>query len=275
MSTTGLLIHILCGLAASVAAGVESAQGPAAGGAGRDLRILSGRTIFFGHQSVGENLLEGVQDLASREGVPLRIQETRGAALLALGHGLIAENGDPLRKLRSFEEALGSGAVADVALMKFCYVDIGSDTDVAGLFARYQETLREMKARHPRTTFVHVTAPLTTVQGGARAIAKRVLGRPPAGLLENARREEFNALMRKAYQGLEPLFDLAREESTGPDGSIEAVTWKGKSVPALHPAYTDDGGHLNQEGRLRAARALVAALAAAPVAGPAQVSPRP
>jgi lysophospholipase L1-like esterase len=42
------------------------------------------------------------------------------------------------------------------------------------------------------------------------------------------------------------------------------VQWNGGSAPALTPAFTDDGGHLNAAGRLRAARELVSVLAGLP-----------
>jgi len=141
------------------------------------------------------------------------------------------------------------------------------------LFAAYQATLAPLQARFPHTTFVHVTAPLTTLQGGPKAFVKRLLGRPPAGARENARREEYNALLRLATQGKEPLFDLALVESTAPDGRAETFAWDGRQVPALVPAYTEDGGHLLGEGRLRAARQLVSVLASAPLRRPGPKQP--
>lgn len=264
MSIINLLIGLFCVVAGATAVGATPREGDAA--VVRDLEALSRQSVFFGHQSVGMNLIQGLRELAARERVPLRIEERTSAAGLVrgtLGHGWIAENSDPLRKMRSFDAALASETGPDVAFMKLCYVDIGPDTDVAALFAAYRTTMDTLRARHPRTTFVHVTVPLTTVQGGIKAMVKWLLDRPPYGLLENARREEFNALLRRVYEGREPLFDLARLESTTPAGATETVSWKGRTVPALVAAYTDDGGHLNEEGRARAARALVTSLATA------------
>lgn len=264
---------ILGGLAAVVAVGA-AVNGRGAGDPGlrSDLAELARRTIYFGHQSVGVDLIEGVRELAASEGIPLRLVDTRDATAIPPGtfaHGGVAENGDPLRKLRSFEQALGTGPGVDIALVKFCYVDFDATTDVRTLFAAYRATLASLQARFPRTTFVHVTAPLTTLQGGPKAFVKRLLGRPPAGAAENARREAYNALLREATQGKEPLFDLALAESTAPDGRAETFEWQGRRIPALVPGYTGDGGHLRGEGRLRAARQLVSALASAPLRGSA------
>lgn len=232
------------------------------------LEEVARRRIYFGHQSVGLNLLEGLRELAAQEGVPLRIADAQAAGVQAgtLAHAPVAENGDPLRKLRSFEQAFSTGqaAGADIALVKFCYVDVRATTDVAALFDAYRRSLAKLQAAHPETTFLHVTLPLQRVEQGVRGFAKRVLGRTLWGTDHNARREEFNDLLRNAYAGKEPLFDLARAEATRPDGTTETSAWNGRPVRALVPEYTDDGGHLNRTGRMRAARELAAAIAAIP-----------
>ena len=81
---------------------------------------------------------------------------------------------------------------------------------------------------------------------------------------ENAKREEFNQLLRNRYAGEEPVFDLARLESTGPDGQRELHDWNGRRIPAVLPAYTNDGGHLTPDARVRFARELIALLASLP-----------
>jgi lysophospholipase L1-like esterase len=259
IKTLAVLIALAAGAAAPRAGAADATLKS-------DLERVAQRSIYFGHQSVGENLLDGLRDLALEAGVPLRIAEARSASALkpgTFGHTFVAENGDPLRKLRSFEQAMGpQPAPVDIAFVKFCYVDIDAATDAKALFGRYRAAIDGLRAKHPGTTFVHVTLPLTEEQGGARALAKRLLGRAPGGTIENLRREEYNALLRRAYAGREPLFDLARVESTAPDGSAVRVQWNGREAPALAAAYTDDGGHLNAVGRRRAARELVSVLAA-------------
>ncbi len=217
-----------------------------------DLQRVAQESVYFGHQSVGANILQGVKELSVREGVPVFIKDE-----------FVPENGDPLRKLQSFVRSVGAGSRYDIALVKFCYVDIDADTDVAALFDHYRAMLAELRAKNPRTVFVHATLPLTTVQTGPKAWVKRLLGRSPYGTVENVRRDEYNRLLRATYAGREPIFDLARLESTEPDGRLATVTWEGMTVPALAAEYTSDGGHLNALGRRRAAREFIAVLARA------------
>lgn len=233
-----------------------------------DLERIAQKHIFFGHQSVGVNLLDGVKQLAISAGVPVQIDEVTlasGVKPAAIGHTFIARNGDPFQKIQSFEQAMGPQSTGlNVALMKFCYVDFNSDTDVKALFARYRAAVDALRTKNPGTTFVHVTAPLTVVYGGLKASLKKLFGQAPYGIMENMRREEYNTLLRQTYQGREPIFDLARVESTAPNGAAVSVEWKGSVVPVMNSAYTDDGGHLNTVGKLRAARELIALLAAIP-----------
>lgn len=232
-----------------------------------DLERVAQRRIFFGHQSVGDNLLEGISQLSTMAGVPVRIEKVESAINVKqamIGQTYIADNEFPFKKLKSFEQAMGQKKTGlDVALMKFCYVDLKADTDVNALFSSYLATIEGLKERNPGTTFVHVTAPLTSEKSGPKEFVKRLLGR--GGTIHNARREEYNSLLRKKYQGSEPIFDLARVESLAQDGTAVTVEWKGSVVPVMALAYTNDGGHLNSEGRLRAARELISVLAAIPV----------
>jgi len=257
---------LLAAALAAVARADDIAQARAALGA------LGRRSILFGHQSVGANVLQGLALLAGPDGSgPTVVDVSAGPTSVppgTLAHAFLGGNGDPLGKLAAFERAVDALAEpgVEVALVKLCWVDFTAGTDGAALAARYLDTLAGLRRRHPRTTFVPVTAPLTTVQGGPKAWLKRLAGRAPYGLVENLRREEFNAAVRAAARG-GPLFDLALVESTAPDGRQETVTWQGRTAPALVPAYTDDGGHLNRDGQLRAARALLAVLGGLPAAG--------
>src|SRR5690349_12070633 len=75
-----------------------------------DLALLATKRIYFAHQSVGANILQGVAELARAADVPLRIVQAPRAAEVAagtFGHFFVPQNGAPLEKLANFEAALG------------------------------------------------------------------------------------------------------------------------------------------------------------------------
>jgi hypothetical protein len=224
---------------------------------------MSNRRILFGHQSVGMNILEGVQDLATeRPGKGLSVVKYSAPDQMnvpGLFHALVGENDDPASKISSFTKLVegGLGDRIEIAFFKFCYVDIVRDTDVDRLFADYRQGMESLKKRYPRVKFVHVTVPLTTPTPAFKALVKRLMGKEE----NNVNRNRFNDLLRREYEGREPVFDLARVESTYPDGR-RATFARGKiTYSSMVPDYTDDGGHLNKKGRKIAARELLIFLA--------------
>lgn len=121
--------------------------------------------------------------------------------------------------------------------------------------------MNELKSRYPKTVFVNITVPLTTPPTGFTASAKRAVkqlfGKHFIRLEDNIKREEFNEKLRNECRGREPLFDLARVESTFPDGTRASLTKEGKTYYSLVPDYTNDGGHLNESGRKLVAEHLL------------------
>jgi hypothetical protein len=230
-------------------------------------RELSRQRIFFGHQSVGENILSGVaQIMAQDPRVGLRVVRTDDPARFEqplLAHASIGSNGDPASKIRAFDAALrsGIGKKADIALFKFCFWDIRAGTDVATLFRSYRETLAALRRDFPETVFVHATVPLMARRTGLAQQLKRLVGRPDAWDLDNAKRAELNELLLHEYGGKEPLFDIALAESTLPDGRRSEVALGGRAVPSLAERYSRDGGHLTAEGERWVGAQFLVALA--------------
>jgi hypothetical protein len=229
---------------------------------------LAGTRVWFGHQSIGRNVLEGVRALAdSASGHGATIATLGDAASVpATGAPLvvefpIGENGFPLSKLEGFAAALdrlGPDA-RGVALFEYCFLDVTAATDVAALFERHRTDIAAMRAKHPGLTFVHMTVPLTVDEPLARRMVKGILGKPTSRDA-NAKRAAFNAMLRQEYAG-EPTFDIARVESTLGDGSRVIVAQGADTVYALAPELSDDGAHLNAAGRRAAAAAFLATLA--------------
>ncbi len=224
---------------------------------------LADERIFFGHQSVGQNLLDGIRDvLAANPNIRLNIVEMKnGSAIGAPGfyHTMIGENGKPSTKLDSFRDAVDALGDSGTALMKYCYVDVNLKSDPQAMFEAYRSTVAAIRAEHPGLKIVHVTLPLTTDAGNIRYWAAAVR-RLPSHRQLNAIRHQYNELLRETYSGKEPIFDLARLESTEPDGTVKLVRYKGDRVPVLANAWTYDGGHLNEAGRRRIAEAFLTTL---------------
>jgi hypothetical protein len=229
------------------------------------LETLAGKRVFFAHQSVGGNIVEGLQAIAQQNGVALQIRDVGRDNVVpnqTFGHVFVGENGKPLVKIQEYGARLAQqSTLPDVAAFKLCFLDFRADTDPKAVFARYQSEVNTLHTRYPGLKLVHVTTPLTTIESGPKAWAKRLLGKKPWGLIENQKREQYNELLRAAYGGREPLFDLARVESTAPDGSRTLTQSDGVQTPALTASYASDGSHLNAEGEQLAARAFVGVLA--------------
>jgi hypothetical protein len=231
---------------------------------------LAGKRIFFGHQSVGYNIIDGIRDIVKEHDyIKLNVVETRGPAEFdrpLLAHAQVGRNQNPASKIEDFTNIMdaGIGGKADIAFFKFCYVDVTRNADPKKIFDRYSTAMENLKRRYPRTRFVHVTVPLCSTPKGIeknlKQCVKSLIGRP--GVLDdNLMRERYNELLRDAYSGKEPVFDLALTESINAKG-LRCYAVKGtEKVPVLAPEYTDDGGHLNTLGRRKAAEQLLIVLA--------------
>lgn len=230
---------------------------------------LGSQRIFFGHQSVGSNILDGVQEvLAEHPRVPLRVEKTDAPGQTegpGLFHAFIGDNRRPDLKNGDFARLVdgGFGRNGDVAMMKYCYLDVGPDTDVEKLFAEYRHMMDSLGAKYPGVTFVHVTQPLFAAETPLVSRLRLALGRSSDRVL-NRKRGEFNRLLRAEYGATGRVFDLAALESTRPDGSRVSYTVGSDTVYALAPDYTEDGGHLDARGRRLMAEHFLAFLATLP-----------
>jgi hypothetical protein len=215
---------------------------------------LGKKKIFWGHQSVGSNILGGMQELiVAHSEIPLKIFAVKEPYRLdpgVLSHRNVGNNCDPSSKIKDFVKMVegGIGNQADFAFFKFCYIDFNARSDVNAIFVEYKEAMQRLKEKYPDTRFMHATIPLLKVQTGPKAWVKKVLGRTLDGTKDNVKRCEFNDMIRAEYEGTGPIFDIAKYESTRPDGSRETFELDGKEYYAFVPVYTNDGGHLNKLG---------------------------
>ncbi|NWJ47440.1 MAG: SGNH/GDSL hydrolase family protein [Chloroflexi bacterium] len=195
--------------------------------------------ILFNHQSVGYNVLEGLDALAQSN--PDRYSLTTADVEQAnwylenngVGGFTRGENENPASKVVGFKELFDNEGYADrvqVAMMKFCFVD--NTSAASKIWENYRDGMNYLETKYPKVKFVWWTMPLIT-DG-------------------NQIRDQYNKLVRdyvKANNKI--LFDIADIESHEPSG--KAVT--NNNYPALFNNYSSDGGHLNEQGSQRVAQA--------------------
>jgi hypothetical protein len=229
----------------------------------KEWKNLAGKKIYIGHQSVGYNIIDGIKDIMkNNRNITLNIQETADEKDFAKGifaHSQNGENVRPMSKVESFAKKMGSGLAKRVTMagFKLCYIDFNKGTNAKEVFGYYKSAMDELRRKYPDVTFVHFTVPLTTeggllgFTGRVKDLVKKIMGRTGTEQLQalgNIKRGEYNTLLRKEFSK-EPVIDLARFESTYADGKRSSSGVGGVAHDTMVPAYTSDGGHLNEKGR--------------------------
>jgi len=214
---------------------------------------LLAKKTFFGHKSVGDNLLNGFNELCHSDSVLKKIavidlsekNEIRGPGLY---HKKIGKNFDPKSKCDAFSKFLFKdkrGEKLDLAFFKFCFVDINIQSDVDDIFHYYSITIDRIKEEFPNLKIAHVTVPLTVHNFTIKEMIKNLL----EGDQANVKRNKFNQMLIEKFSGIDHIFDLANAESRFPDNGRQLFNYKGHNYYSMIKEYSDDGGHLNEFGQ--------------------------
>ncbi len=116
----------------------------------------------------------------------------------------------------------------DVFQMKFCYIDH------AAQWTYYRDAMLSLEATYPSKIFIWWTMPIQTTG--------------------NASRDAFNEEVRNyCADESKPLYDIAAIESHDPSGT--PISQGG--YEAMYSGYSDDGGHLNTNGKRVIASELI------------------
>ena len=221
---------------------------------------LGGKIIYFGHQSVGYNIINGLQDiLKETPDIKLNVRQSRGLEDFngpVFAHSLVGRNEDHQFKISDFKEIIDSGIgdKADIAFFKFCYVDITRESDLNAIFNSYVQTMEYLESKYPKTTFVHITVPVRVRPAGIKNTIRSILGLSGPDLEDGLARNKFNAMLRDKFKETGRIFDLAKYESFDNPAAVDPVKQRNMF---LLPAYSDDGKHLNAYGRKIIARQLL------------------
>ncbi|MBN1952328.1 MAG: hypothetical protein JW801_14100 [Bacteroidales bacterium] len=212
------------------------------------LKSLSGKKIFFGHQSVGYEIIGGVSQLMKDyPDLQLNIVETRDTSdfnQAVFAHSRIGKNRHPELKILDFCSIMNGGMAqkADIVFFKFCFVDVDRNTDIERIFNEYIAKTREIQNLNPDLKIIHLTVPVRVKPDGFKGFLNRVLLRD-----HNINRNNFNNMLRKHFPP-QDLFDLALYESRSVNKERISYKMWGTQVFSLDPDITYDGGHLNDKG---------------------------
>ncbi|MCL2045562.1 MAG: hypothetical protein FWG88_04175 [Oscillospiraceae bacterium] len=203
-----------------------------------DVTTLKNKSVYFAHNSVGQNILDGIKAIDSS----ISISNNSAANSNGITENYMGFNGDPNGKLDAFTALVrDGGGDAQIVVFKLCYADFQAHTDVDKLFDDYVAVYDALQKEYPDTIFVHITAPLYHYNAS----------------YNNRVQHAFNEKLRNKYGAL--VFDLAAIEAI--DSSGNPVLSRDGVSPALAEEWTSDGSHLNTAGSRRLASALIAFLA--------------
>jgi len=223
--------------------------------------VLVNEKILFGHASVGNNIVDGIQEMMSADNrfEKINIQKLESEYHISAPgfyHFGVRKNGFPKQKCDHFKQMLidnGLGHKVDIAFFKLCYVDIEEDANVKEIFDYYVNTMEDVKRKFPNLKILHATVPLYSHGKGIKGFIKSLI-KPDN---HNIKRNEFNEKLIEKYKDSDPIYDLAKVESSYPDGRRSTFKVEGKEYFSLANEYTYDGGHLNKLGRRQAAKNLL------------------
>lgn len=220
-------------------------------------RQLNYKVIFFGHQSVGQNVLDGIEEVTAGQ---ITVSKLQGSYFSGNGfyHAKIGVNTDPKSKIDAFYNILATAHVKpDIAFLKLCFVDVNKDSDVEKIFIYYKDMVNKIHADFPSIKIVHFTVPLKVTSTSWKTSLKKMLGRDIWEYADNIARNQYNRLLLDEYGKGAMVFDIAGIEATNSDGLKQTFEYKGKNYDSMVSEYSSDGGHLNEKGRVWVAGKLL------------------
>ncbi|MCU0822232.1 MAG: hypothetical protein MUC95_07150 [Spirochaetes bacterium] len=230
------------------------------------LERLSSKKIFFGHQSIGFEIIDGIEIIQRiNPDLKFKIIESNNPADFSkynFLHSRVGMNCNPKSKIDAFTRYInnGIGNTADFAFFKLCFVDVDDNTDIADVFNYYKNSMEKLKIKYPKTKFIHFTMPLVSEKlpflTGIKNIIKHFMNRYIVSSKLNNKRNQYNELLRNEYKNTGELFDLAMYESVKEE-NIHGQTPRTDGNEAMCYEYTYDGGHLNEKGRVMIAQQLL------------------
>ena len=216
------------------------------------IAAASALDVYFEHASVGQNVVDGIDALASStdlsSGHASWSDESTAISWFASNDGLVDNHrGNPgaEAKISTFQGDMTDAlaAAVDVAMFKFCWIDAPEgETAATTLFDSVRRVMEALEAAYPSVAFVWWTMPIETEQTSYG--------------YDIEARQSYNDKVR-AYCGDQGkwLLDIADIEGHDETGEAATLDIGGTSYEALCPDYAADTGHLNSAGAQKLAKA--------------------
>ena len=220
-------------------------------------RRLNDKKIFFGHQSVGQNVMAGLEEVTAGQ-ISISVLQNNDFSGNAFYHARIGVNTDPKSKIDAFYNTLAKAYVKpDIAFLKLCFVDVNKDSDVEKIFNYYKDMVNKIHVDFPGIKIVHFTVPLKVDNTSWKTSLKKMLGSDIWEYSDNIARNQYNRLILDEYAKGAMVFDIAGIEATNSGGLKQTFEYKGNSYFSMVSEYSSDGGHLNEKGRVLVAYKLL------------------
>ena len=227
-----------------------------------NIELFRNTNIYFGHKSVGNNIIEGIKAIAFTKEISdlriIRLDEEEKLPQNYFVHSSIGKNGDPISKIKEFQTNIDSLVDENlkIAMMKFCYADFNKNSDINEIFQQYSTVVDTIKNKYPDLIIIHFTVPLMAERSFLGKLKSFVKGESDKNFYDNLVRNKFSDLIQSKYPS-ENIFDIAKIESTYPNGKIEEIELNGRSTSFLISDYSSDGSHLNEFGQKLVANELI------------------
>lgn len=220
----------------------------------KNIALIRQKNIYFGHQSVGENIIDGIKKIildGKQNEVLIKDYNNHGPfERTYFLHSKIGQNGYPQSKFNEFADIIHDLAKKNlnIAMMKLCFVDITKTTNIDEVFKSYVNLIETLQHQYPEIKFIHFTVPLKSEPSWINKLKDKIKGNYNYDPRDNEARNNYNELLLSKYPPKD-IFDLAGVESTYPDSKREVMIIDGKPCYSLIKEYTTDGGHLNDMGK--------------------------
>jgi len=219
--------------------------------------MIRQKKIVFVYRSVGRDILEGIRELGTKydQSEFNFIKSDTVTGKLRADRGFIMQqwlnmNSSPQDLKKNYEDLLDKIQVKNIDFAMVRFSPFFGNNNVEENFKKVRIAIEDLKKEFPDTEFLISTFGLTHSKTTLKTWIKKLIGQDDIWEYDsNITVNEFNRHMRETYGNEATFFDLAKIQSTYPNGERSTFTKKGKTYYHMVSEYTHDGTHLSAKGR--------------------------